>query len=90
MYKREGEKLSHHTGALFAFPDKLSLGPYSSLSAAKAANLPMPVPASGTKFFNNLSGITVQLFEQNGDCYDTAFTPAETIQNDGTVFRAEK
>ncbi len=53
-------------------------------------NLPMPTPVSGTQFFTNLSGVTAQLREANGECYETAFTPAQVIKNDGTQLKAKK
>ncbi len=56
----------------------------------KGAGLPMPVPVSATQFFDNLSGVTAQLREVNGDCYETAFTPAQVIKNDGTQLKAKK
>jgi len=50
----------------------------------------MSAPLSGTQFFDATTAVTAQLREANGDCYETAFTPAEVIKNDGTQFKAKK
>jgi len=56
----------------------------------RGTNLPMPAPLSGTQFFDATTAVTAQLREVNGDCYETAFSPAEVIKNDGTQFKAKK
>jgi len=63
----------------------------SALQAkGRGANLPMPSPVSGTQFFDSVTGVTVQLHQNSGDCYETAFTPAQVIKNDGAQFKAKK
>ena len=56
----------------------------------KGTNLPMPTPVSGTRFFAQTIAVTAQLREVNGDCYETAFTDAETTKNDGAQYNAKK
>ncbi len=56
----------------------------------KGTNLPMPTPVSGTRFFAQTIAVTAQLREVNGDCYETAFTDADTTKNDGTQYKAKK
>lgn len=56
----------------------------------KGMNIPMPVPASMTQLFTNATGVTAQLFEANGDCYETAFAIGDALENDATQFKAKK
>jgi hypothetical protein len=56
----------------------------------KGTNLPMPTPVSGSRFFAQTTAVTAQLREANGDCYETAFTDADTKKNDGTQYKAKK
>lgn len=56
----------------------------------RGANLPPLVPASPTRFFDNLTSVVVQLHESDGDCYETEFTAADERKNDGTQFKANR
>ncbi len=56
----------------------------------KGANLPMPTPVSGMRFFAQTSAVVAQLREANGDCYQSAFTDTETSKNDGVQYKAKK
>ena len=56
----------------------------------KGVNLALPAAVSGTQFLNNTSGVTAQLHESNGDCYESAFTTIQTIKNDGRQFKAKE
>ncbi len=56
----------------------------------KGANLPMPTPVSGARFFAQAIAVTAQLHDVNGDCYETAFIDADTTKNDGSQYKAKK
>jgi hypothetical protein len=55
----------------------------------KGTELPMPTPVSATQFFNNTTGVTAQLREENGDCYETSFTPGQATKNTASKFKAK-
>ena len=53
-------------------------------------NIAMPTPLSESLFFDASAGITVQLHQSNGDCYETVFGAEQVLKNDGTQVRAKK
>ena len=55
----------------------------------RGANLPL-VTSSPTKFFDDMSSVTVQLHEYQGDCFETVFVAADETANDDKQFKAKK
>jgi hypothetical protein len=55
----------------------------------KGGNVPLPAPISAAQFLNATTSVRAQLHGSNGACYETAFTPAEVIKNDGRQFKAK-
>jgi hypothetical protein len=55
----------------------------------KGGNVPLPAPVSGTQFLAATTSVQAQLHGSNGACYETAFTPAEVIRNDGRQFKSK-
>ncbi len=53
----------------------------------KGDNLPLPVPVSGTRLFNQTTALTVQLHQTSGDCFGSSYTPSETRRHTGNLFR---
>ncbi len=50
----------------------------------------MPAPVNATQFFANVGGVSVQLHESDGDCYESSFTATQAVRNDGKLFSAQK
>jgi len=55
---------------------------------AKGANIPMPIPTSDTRYFNQNSEVVVQLVNTSGVCWTSSFTAASTKKNTSTLFSA--
>jgi len=55
---------------------------------ARGVNVPMPIPVSNTRYFNQSSEVIVQLSSTSGVCWTSTFTAADTKKNRPSLFSA--
>lgn len=59
------------------------------LFKGKGANVRLPAPQSVTQFLAATTSVRAQLHGNYDTCYDTSFTPAQVMKNNGTRFKAK-